>query len=139
MNNIIIDKERVFHFLEDNGVPLCPSAGMQGIGLTKDDELVAGVIFNDYSGSNMFMHVAAIPGRRWMTRGYLYAVFAYPFLQLNLIRVTGWVEANNIDSRRFNEHIGFKQEAVLKQAGRNGVDVIIYSMFKEDCRFIKGI
>ena len=136
--NIIIDKEKVFNFLNDNGVPLHPSAGMQGLGLIKDDELIAGVMFDDYNGSNMWMHVAAIPGRRWMTRDFLYATFAYPFLQLNIRRLSGWVEADNIDARKFDEHIGFKQEAVLKQAGRNGVDVIIYSMFKDDCRFIKG-
>lgn len=136
--NIIIDKELVFHFLGTHGVPLNISSGMQGIGLIKDDELIAGVMFDDYNGSNMWMHVAAVPGRRWMTRDFLYATFAYPFLQLNIRRLSGWVEADNIDARRFDEHIGFKQEAVLKQAGRNGVDVIIYSMFKEDCRFIKG-
>ena len=111
---------------------------MQGLGLIKDEEMIAGVLFDDYNGSNMWMHVAAMPGRRWMTRDFLYATFAYPFLQLNLKRLSGWVEADNLDARRFDEHIGFKQEAVLKQAGRNGVDVIVYSMFKEDCRFIKG-
>lgn len=135
---IISDCAKVYEFLEKNGVPLHASMGMQGLGLIKDEEMIAGVLFDDYNGSNMWMHVAAMPGRRWMTRDFLYATFAYPFLQLNLKRLSGWVEADNLDARRFDEHIGFKQEAVLKQAGRNGVDVIVYSMFKEDCRFIKG-
>ena len=135
---IISDCAKVYEFLEKNGVPLHASMGTQGLGLIKDEEMIAGVLFDDYNGSNMWMHVAAMPGRRWMTRDFLYATFAYPFLQLNLKRLSGWVEADNLDARRFDEHIGFKQEAVLKQAGRNGVDVIVYSMFKEDCRFIKG-
>lgn len=135
---IVIDRDRVFDLLKKYDVIPSPSAGMQGIGLEKDGELVAGVLFDDYNGSNMWMHVAAIPGKRWMTRGFLYATFAYPFLQLNLRRLSGWVEVNNYDAQKFNEHLGFKREAVLKEAGRKGVDVIIYSMFKEDCRFIKG-
>lgn len=137
-SNIIIDDQRVYEFVTLHGVPIDRSAGQQGIGLEKNGELIAGVIYDDYSISNIWMHVAAIPGKRWMTRDYLYACFAYPFKQLNCKRVTGWVEASNIDARRFDEHLGFKQEAVLVSAARDGGDVILYRMFKDECRFIRN-
>ena len=137
-SKIIIDDQRVFEFITAHGVPICRSAEQQGIGLEKNDELVAGVLYDNYSVSNIWMHVAATPGKRWMTRDYLYASFAYPFKQLNCKRVTGWVEASNTDAKRFDEHLGFKQEAVLSSAARDGGDVIIYRMFKEECRFIRN-
>lgn len=119
--------------------PLNYSPSATGIGLKQDGELISGVVYDDYNGSNIWMHVASIPGRRWMTREYLFAAFAYPFIQLECNRITGWVEASNTDARRFDEHLGFKQEAVLKHAARDGGDVIVYVMFREDCRFIRKL
>lgn len=136
-SQIIIDDQRVYEFVTSHGVSLVRSAGQQGIGLIKNDELVAGVIYDDYNGSNIWMHVAANPGKQWLNRQFLYAAFAYPFKQLTCNRVTGWVEAKNSDARRFDEHLGFKQEAVLSGAAQGGGDVIIYRMFKDECRFIR--
>ena len=135
-SKIIIDDQAVYEFVNSHGVPLVRSAGQQGIGLQKNDELIAGVLYDDYNGSNIWMHVAAIPGKRWLNRDYLYACFAYPFLQLNVKRISGWVEASNTDARRFDEHLGFQKEAVLTGAARDGGDVIIYRMFKEECRHV---
>lgn len=135
MPQLILDCEPVFQFVTQF-FPLVRSAGQQGIGLEKDGRLVAGVIYDDFNGSNIWMHVAAEPGKQWLTRDYLRACFAYPFNQLNCKRVSGWVEASNADARRFDEHLGFKQEAVLSSAARDGGDVIIYRMFKEECKYV---
>lgn len=135
-SQIIVDDQLVYEFVNSHGVPLVRSAGQQGIGLKKNDELVAGVLYDDYNGSNIWMHVAAKPGRTWLNRDYLFACFAYPFNQLNVKRISGWVEASNTDARRFDEHLGFQQEAVLSGAARDGGDVIIYRMFKEECRYV---
>jgi RimJ/RimL family protein N-acetyltransferase len=135
--DIVYTYPEVYEFVRRH-FPVNRSESAAGIGLRSDGELIAGVLYDDYNGSNIWMHVAAKPGRRWLTRGYLYTCFAYPFIQCNCQRVTGWVEASNTDSLRFTEHLGFKQEAVLKRAAPNGDDVILYVMFREDCRFIKG-
>jgi RimJ/RimL family protein N-acetyltransferase len=135
---LCFDYPEVFEFV--NGFfPINYSPSAAGIGLKQDEELIAGVLYDDYNGSNVWMHVAAIPGRRWMTRELLYTAFAYPFIQLGCKRITGWVEASNTDARRFDEHLGFKQEAVIKHAARDGGDVIMYVMFREDCRFLKEL
>jgi RimJ/RimL family protein N-acetyltransferase len=88
-----------------------------------------------YNGQNLFMHVASDGTRRWLTRWGLHETFKYPFVTLGCKRVTVWVEANNHDSRRFVTNLGFTAEAVLKEAGRDGVDVIIYRMFRQECRY----
>jgi RimJ/RimL family protein N-acetyltransferase len=135
MSQLITDCEPVYQFVTQH-FPLVRSAGQQGIGLQKDGELIAGVIYDDYNGSNVWMHVAARPGKQWLNREYLHACFYYPFIQLGVKRISGWVEASNADARRFDEHIGFKQEAVLSNAARDGGDVIIYRLFKDECKYV---
>lgn len=107
------------------------------IGLEQDGELVAGVVFNLYTGPSICMHVAAEPGRRWMNRDFLYRVFAYPFVQLGCHRVTGLVPADNIVARKFDEHLGFVFEGRLRKARSDGSDMYLYGMLKEECRFLK--
>ena len=105
------------------------------IGLERDGELVAGVVYENYTGPNIYLNVAAVPGRRWLTRTFLNAVFHYPFVRLGVQRITGMVEACNSDALRLNKHLGFEREAVLRGVMPTG-DLIIVVMWKERCRFI---
>ena len=106
------------------------------IGLEEDGNLIAGVVYNLYNGPSICMHVAAEPGKRWMTRDYLFRCFAYPFIQLDCNRVTGIVKADNLEARRFDEHLGFKQEGVIRKGAADGSDMILYGMLKEECRWL---
>jgi len=108
----------------------------QAIGLEEDGELIAGVLFDNYNGASICMHVAALPGKRWLTREFLWYCFYYPFMELKVKRVTGLVPESNLVARRFDEHLGFELEARLKDAAPDG-DVLVYRMFKDDCRFLE--
>lgn len=134
MYHVIVDKDKAFEFVSDY-FAYGRTDQQKGLVLTKDDVTLAAVIYDDYNGSNIFMHVAAAPGRKWLNRHFLHESFKYPFVTLGCKRITGWVEADNLDAQRFNEHLGFKREAILKSAGANGQDVYIYAMFREDCRY----
>jgi RimJ/RimL family protein N-acetyltransferase len=107
-----------------------------GIGLEEDGELIAGVVFNMYTGPSISMHVAAVPGRRWMTKEYLRRCFAYPFIQLNCRRITGLVRVDNFVAQKFDEHLGFKREGLVREACDDGTDMILYGMLKSECRFL---
>jgi len=117
-------------------IPVVYIEGMQGIGLKREGELIAGVLYEGFNGQSVWMHVAAMPGKRWMTRDYLRACFQYPFLQLGVESVFGWVTADNEEAQRFDEHLGFTVDAVLKGAGPHGVDVLLYRMRRDQCRFL---
>jgi RimJ/RimL family protein N-acetyltransferase len=80
------------------------------------------------------MHVAAEPGARWLVRDYLRACFAYPFLVCGVERVSGYVNESNTLARRFNQHLGFREEARLHGAAPDGGDVLIFVMWKKECR-----
>lgn len=134
---LVFDHARVFAFVSER-VALQPIGGAKGIGLERDGEMIAGVIYEGYTGHNIWMHVASKPGVHWLTRAFLRAVFSYPFVQLGVDRVSGYVDASNAAARRFDEHLGFQPEATLKGAARDGGDVILYVMWKKDCRYHHG-
>lgn len=129
------DAEGAFQFLIQF-FPLVRTEHQTGIVLERDGEVIAAALYVEFNGTNVFVHLAGKPGRRWLTRDFLYWGFHYPFVQLNCKRITCWVEASNADSRRFVEHIGWTHEATLSGAGQNGVDVLIYRMFREDCKYV---
>lgn len=133
---IVSDPGRVFAFCKER-MPLSLVAGMKGLGLEKDGELVAGVLYEGYNQHNVWMHVAAEPGAKWLNRDFLRYSFHYPFVELGCKRVSGYVEASNAQARRFDEHLGFKQEAVLQGAASDGGDVILYVMWRDDCRYLE--
>jgi hypothetical protein len=106
------------------------------IGLMDGSEILAGVYYEDYNRANIVMSTAAVPGSRWMTREFLWYAFYYPFVELGCKRITAMVAEHNVKAQRLDEHLGFKLEAALKQAHPDG-DLLVYSMFKEDCRWLK--
>ena len=111
--------------------------GMVAIGLVRGGQLVAGVLYEGLNRQNVWMHVAAEPGARWLTRAYLRACFAYPFRVCSVQRVSAHVDSTNVASRRFCGHLGFVPEARLAAAAHDGGDVILYVMWRDDCRFLE--
>ncbi len=126
------DRLRVLAFVQKY-VPLAFVSNMTALGLERDGELIAGVIYEGFNGHNIWMH-CAIPGR--MTRDFLHQCFHYPFIELGCKRVSGYVEASNAKARRFDEHLGFKPEARLRGAASDGGDVILYAMTRKGCRYV---
>jgi RimJ/RimL family protein N-acetyltransferase len=111
------------------------SAWTKAIVQRRDGEIVAAVLYQDANAHNVFAHIVMKPGAR-LTRNFLYWIFAYPFLQLKMSRITGWVSSTNAAAIKFDEHLGFKREATLKGAGQNGEDVYLYVMHREGCRYV---
>lgn len=107
-----------------------------GIGLEKNGELIAGVLYDSWNGRSVCMHVAAKPGARWMTREFLWMSFDYPFNQLKVNQIIGLVDSTNQQARAFDEHIGFRVAAVIPDAGKSG-DLMIYTMHRNECRWIR--
>ena len=107
-----------------------------GFGVEDGGKLVAGVVFNDYNGANMNMHVCSDGTRRWMTRELLWMVFDYAFNQAKVKRLTGLVGEKNEQAKKFDEHVGFTLETTLERAHPDG-QMLVYRMFREDCKWLK--
>lgn len=132
---IVNDLELVWRFVHGmTGVPL--SSAMKCLGLKRGDRLVAGVLFDAWNGTNMWMH-SAIESGAYLGREYPWYVFHYPFNELGCKRLTGLVEESNTEALRFNERLGFKVEARLAGAASDGGDSLIMVMTRENCRWLR--
>lgn len=106
------------------------------IGVERAGELIAVVVYDTFSDCECYMHVASDGKSRWLTRGTLAALFAYPFQQLGYRRVTSLIGSRNIVSQEFCKHVGFKVEGYCEH-GMKDDDVLVMGMLRERCRFIK--
>lgn len=112
-----------------------------GIGLQEWNEkkkcwdLIAGVAYCQFNGPNIVCHIASDKTKRWMTRGYLWTIFDYPFNQAKVERITVCIGQGNPDSIKFVEHLGFEFETYLKDAHPTG-NLLVYAMRKPHCRWL---
>jgi RimJ/RimL family protein N-acetyltransferase len=138
MKRIVWDQpERVMRFVAER-VGEREFEGYTSIGLERDGELIAGVLYEQHTGPNVMMHVASDGSRHWMTPAYMAACFRYPFLQLGVNRVTALVRSDNDASIKFCSALGFQTEGALREAATDGADLILYGMLKRECRYLDG-
>lgn len=133
---VLVDNERV-------GRWVCERTGGShdqntiGIGLERDGELIAGVLFDNYLGGSICMHVASDGSKNWMTREFLFKVFHYPFKQLGVSVIIGLVDSTNAAALSFDQALGFVLEHSIPGAGRHG-DLVILTMRPAQCRFLNS-
>lgn len=107
------------------------------IGVEQGGEIIAGCVYNEYRGHSMHVSIASTTPR-WATRKTLFAFFAYPFLQLQVKRLTAYTGRSMSSVRRFLERLGFVQEGVLR-AGFADDDCVVYGMLRDECRWIRKV
>lgn len=108
---------------------------MKGLVQTRNGKIIAAALYDTFTTHNCFLHLASDGSKRWMNRRFLHEVFKYPFVTSDCLRITAWVEETNLACRALTLGVGFKMEAVLEKAGRDGVDVLLYRMFRQECRY----
>lgn len=129
-----------FIFGEEVGRWVCAEAGgqwddaAQAIGQTYNGKLIAGILYNGYTGSNIFMH-SRCDDPKHVSRKFYWMIFDYPFNQLLVKRATGVVCDNNDKARRVNEKLGWVYETTIGDHFPTG-NAIIYKMYRHDCRWL---
>ena len=107
------------------------------IALMRDGVIIAVCVYSHYTGAGVMMNIASDGSKRWMTKQFLRACFEWPFNYLKCRRVTGLVRADQPDVVKFDEHLGFKQEGVVREGEEDGMDLVVLGMLKSECRWIK--
>jgi hypothetical protein len=102
----------------------------------RDDVLLGGSVFANYTGESIGMHAASW-APLWISRDLLWATFDYPFNQLRVKRIFGQVPEDNTLARRFNENLGFRYVAKIEGVYRGGVACLVMRMDRDECRFLK--
>jgi RimJ/RimL family protein N-acetyltransferase len=128
--------------VEDHGRRIAKTAGMffnpecdQAVVRIEKGELLGGVIYQNYTGASIRMHVAGF-APRWIDKDMLWMAFHYPFEQLGVNKVLGYVHSTNLKALDFNRKLGFKEEARIEGVFRDA-DLVIMSMRREGCRWLK--
>lgn len=108
------------------------------LGFVDRGKLIGGVLFCHHDpGCSIEMHGAGDFTRVWLNRKCVEFVAAFPFERLKVRRVVAPVWEMNWRSIRFLEHAGFQHEGTLRQAARNGDDLLIYGLLRNECKFLR--
>lgn len=117
-------------------IGLTPSSDLVCIGNMLGGKLRAVVGYEGYNGASSVIHVAG--EGNWCTKDYLRVVFDYPFRTCEVNMLIGLVPSGNVEAIRFNTHIGFRTDAVLKGAHPDGA-LLIMTLKRDECRFLNPI
>lgn len=99
------------------------------MGLEKDGEIIAGVIFNSFEPYSLHVTIA---GRGW-TKGFLADVGHYVFTELKKERITVVTEQPKVI--RIAERLGGQVEGLLRNQFGPGRDGYLIGILKADYRF----
>lgn len=129
--------DRVFPFVASLVPGLHRADDMRAIGWIAGDGLMqAGVVYENINRWNAWAHIAAVDGAK-VPPSFLFAGFAYPFESCGVRRLSGYVAESNAACRRLVVALGFHEEARLASAADDGSDVILYVMWRGDCRYVQ--
>lgn len=101
--------------------------------------LIGGWIYDDYRQLPDGTHniwISAAGSGNWLTRGNLRVFFGYPYNQLKCSRISALIAKGNHRSRNIVERLGFVQEGKFRGWFGPGKDGIVYSMLKNECKWI---
>lgn len=124
----VTDALRVSEFVSEKaGVLFHPPFTCMGI--EKDGEIIAGVVFNMFEGADI--HVSAA-GKGW-TRGFLADVGEYVFNVLGCERITALTEQPEVAV--LGQKLGGQIEGCLRSHFGHGRDAYIIGILRQEWRF----
>lgn len=137
------DKERLVAWAESRLDRIRFRSDAVAIGHERRGELAGVVVFDTFSPTSCCIGVASDGSGTWVTRGFLIRVFAFPFQQCGFNRISALVSERNAASLAFtrNAKFGWRQEGLLREAGPDGEDMLLFGMLRRECnpRFLPGL
>lgn len=100
----------------------------------ENGRLRGGVIFTNYTGVSIGMHMAGFDPR-WANREFLLICFDYAFSQLKVRLCVATVPSGNLRALEIDRRLGFVEQARVKDIFRDG-DLVIMTMNKDQCRWL---
>lgn len=124
----IVDDERVAAFVGQR-VKRIIYPPFTCMGIDRDGEIVAGVVFNSFSGADVHVTVAG----SGFTRGFLADVGQYVFSTLKCRRITVITEQPKV--MRIAERLGGQVEGLLRDQFGEGRDGFLIGILAQEYRF----
>lgn len=122
-------------------LPQCPRDKASAIGVARDGHLIAACVYSDFRrnirGKPVDIHMTMVASDpRWALRSMIRIMFRYPFVQLEVPRVTVTIGRRNKRSRKLAVGMGFRLEGTHRRAWDGTQDAMSYGMLRSECRWI---
>lgn len=101
---------------------------------TVDDQFVGGVLYQEYTGRSVWMHMGSVK-KGWCTREMLISIFHFPFVGLRCYKLFAKVPEWKMDALRYNLRVGFKVETFVEDVYNEG-GVFLISMTRPECKWV---
>lgn len=130
------EKDRVGQWVAEQTEQSAGWGSFYAMGVELHGEIVAGIVVNNYNGTNATCHIAVKKPTKAFVK-LLEHVADYAFNQCKLKRLTGMVPSNKPDVLKFDKHLGWEEEFVMKCGAPDGYDMHVLVMWPEKCRWLK--
>ena len=135
MDVLVFDqKEAIGEWVAQQVGQTCEWGSFYALGIVRDGQIIAGVVFNNFNGSNATCHIAAPVFTRMLPEMVRHSC-KYAFEFCGLRRLTGMVPSNEPKILAFDKHLGFEEEFVMKD-GAPGADMHVLVMWPDKCRWL---
>lgn len=136
MAELVFDqKDRIGAWVAERVGQVADWGSFYALGVMQGDEVLAGVVINNYNGSNATCHIAIARQTKQLIPLFEH-VCNYAFNYCQLKRLTGMVPTNEPHIIEFDKHLGFEEEFVMKD-GAPGADMQILVMRPDTCRWLR--
>ena len=106
------------------------------VAVHKDGRVQGGVVYTGYLGASIMVHMAGSE-TNWACRDFLWLVYDYAFNQLGVRKLVGLVPADNLRALSVDLRMGFRIEAKLAEMMPGGEDLLIVTMTKAECKWLR--
>jgi hypothetical protein len=125
---VIVTDERVARFVGERcGTIICPP--YTAMGIERDGEVTAGVVFNCFTGNDIAVTVAGGP----FTRDFIVAVGQYVFEKVGCLRMSITTEKPEVI--KIAHRLGAQTEGLKRDHFGKGRDATILGILREDWNF----
>jgi len=102
----------------------------------RDEQIMGGIVLCQYLGNSMTAHMAG-EDKYWCSRELLWMVFHYGFEQVGCTKMLGPVRSDNYRALEMDMRGGWELEAVIRDVYEPGVHMMVLSMTKDSCPWLK--
>ena len=105
---------------------------------SETDEILGCLLFSDYDGHNIFVHLA-LDDPRVCQRRNIKLMFDYAFNQCKCSRMTAMCVNGYERNERLLAGVGFVKEGVVRKTMKvkgKYIDAALYGILKEECRWV---
>lgn len=99
------------------------------LGAAEKGGIKALIFYSDYTEYSITMDICA---PKALTRDLIKQMFRYPFVQLGVKKLIGYIDQRNILSQKTFERLGCKKETEIKDFFGEGINRLVYTATKED-------